>query len=85
MDWSSLYPGYEEVEEVEEVEESGDGATSPGLLESRPKKLSQAVEVTDIGCGFGGLLMALAPVMPEKLILGNLHSLRTAVECMLIV
>ena len=28
------------------------------------------VEVADIGCGFGGLLFALAPRMPETLILG---------------
>lgn len=28
------------------------------------------VEVADIGCGFGGLLMALSPVMPQTLILG---------------
>ncbi len=35
------------------------------------KQISKAVEVADIGCGFGGLLMALAPVMPETLILGR--------------
>lgn len=28
------------------------------------------VEVADIGCGFGGLLMALSPLMPQTLILG---------------
>ncbi|EFX05470.1 methyltransferase-like protein 1 [Grosmannia clavigera kw1407] len=30
----------------------------------------QQVEVADIGCGFGGLLVGLSPVMPETLILG---------------
>ncbi len=28
------------------------------------------VSVVDIGCGFGGLLFGLAPVLPDKLILG---------------
>lgn len=29
------------------------------------------VEFADIGCGFGGLLIALAPVFPDTLILGK--------------
>lgn len=33
-------------------------------------KVDRAVEVADIGCGFGGLLFALAPTMPETLLLG---------------
>ncbi|KAJ0342336.1 hypothetical protein COL922a_001368 [Colletotrichum nupharicola] len=28
------------------------------------------VEVVDIGCGFGGLLVALAPLLPDTLVLG---------------
>ena len=32
----------------------------------------KAVEIADIGCGFGGLLFALAPRFPETLILGML-------------
>lgn len=31
------------------------------------------VEFADIGCGFGGLLIALAPLYPDKLILGMNH------------
>ncbi len=31
---------------------------------------SSKVEIADIGCGFGGLLIALAPVFPKTLILG---------------
>jgi tRNA (guanine-N7-)-methyltransferase len=30
------------------------------------------VEFADIGCGFGGLLIALAPMFPDTLILGGL-------------
>ena len=36
-----------------------------------PRRLTQQVEVADLGCGFGGLLIALAPLMPDKLILGR--------------
>jgi tRNA (guanine-N7-)-methyltransferase len=32
--------------------------------------LTKDVEILDIGCGFGGLLIALAPLMPDTLILG---------------
>ena len=31
---------------------------------------SQRVEIADVGCGFGGLLFALAPLHPNTLILG---------------
>lgn len=43
----------------------------------RPKKLRRQVEVADIGCGFGGLLFSLSPVLPDTLILGT-TSLYTA-------
>jgi tRNA (guanine-N7-)-methyltransferase len=33
-------------------------------------KSEQKVVFADIGCGYGGLLMALAPLFPEKLMLG---------------
>lgn len=32
---------------------------------------SKAVEFADIGCGFGGLLVSLAPLFPDKLMLGS--------------
>lgn len=34
------------------------------------RKEGQKVEVADIGCGFGGLLVALSPELKDKLILG---------------
>lgn len=34
------------------------------------QKLCKDVEVADIGCGFGGLLVALAPKLPDTLLLG---------------
>lgn len=57
MDWSEYYPGY-----VENVSTEGD---------SKPRRLRKDVEIVDIGCGFGGLLAALAPILPDTLILGE--------------
>lgn len=34
-------------------------------------KGDKVVEWADVGCGFGGLLMALAPQFPETLMLGE--------------
>ena len=71
MDWAPLYPAY--VEDSREAQ-PGDVATSIGEDQVRPpslpKRLRKDVEVADIGCGFGGLLVALAPAMPDTLILG---------------
>lgn len=57
MDWSPYFPAF--------VDETSTGD------DTKPKRLTKDVEVVDIGCGFGGLLMALAPVMPDKLMLGG--------------
>lgn len=43
-----------------------------------PRAGDRNVEIADIGCGFGGLLVALAPHFPESLILGM--EIRTQVE-----
>lgn len=40
-----------------------------------PPRMKQDVEIVDIGCGFGGLLVGLAPILPEKLILGEFSPL----------
>lgn len=69
MDWASLYPAYA----MNNAEEKG---TDDELLEreqgSCTRALSKPVEVADIGCGFGGLLFALAPKLPNTLLLGKL-------------
>ena len=57
MDWAEYYPAY--VASEAETQE-------PGHL----RNLSKNVTVADIGCGFGGLLVALAPVLPDDLLLG---------------
>lgn len=64
MDWSPLYPDY--VAQVPcSPNERAVGEIQP------PAKLTRHVEVADVGCGFGGLLVALAPLMPGTLILGK--------------
>jgi hypothetical protein len=37
-----------------------------------PSRISQDVTVADIGCGFGGLLVSLSPMLSNELILGAL-------------
>lgn len=58
MDWVSHYPAFAMKKERAE----GEGGGSRGL--------TQDVEIADIGCGFGGLLVALAPRFPKTLMLG---------------
>lgn len=57
MDWSVHYPTY---------------FSPPAELEqgSAPIGAARAVEIADVGCGFGGLSVALAPLFPDTLILG---------------
>jgi tRNA (guanine-N7-)-methyltransferase len=74
MDWSKYYPAYavkptkEQGKGQETINESHDqGFTSA----SSTKAITQPVEIADIGCGFGGLLFALAPKFPDTLLLGG--------------
>ncbi|WPG99739.1 tRNA (guanine-N(7)-)-methyltransferase [Acrodontium crateriforme] len=58
MDWAQHYPAFAEPQ----------SANSDAI--ATPRAMTKQVQVADIGCGFGGLLFALAPRMPETLILG---------------
>ena len=67
MDWTEFYPAFALSERrPEDAAETGTTATPT------PSPLSKPVEVADIGCGFGGLLVALGPKMPDTLLLGTL-------------
>lgn len=66
MDWASHYPAYAESPAVAE----GPEETSIGPDSTSLKRMKQDVDVADIGCGFGGLTVALAPKLPNSLILG---------------
>ncbi|KAL2161990.1 hypothetical protein VTH06DRAFT_7775 [Thermothelomyces fergusii] len=73
MDWSALYPDYVVDDEARDQEPPAAAETRPegdGAAPPRPRRISRDVEVADIGCGFGGLLVALAPLMPDTLLLG---------------
>ncbi|CAG8234019.1 unnamed protein product [Penicillium olsonii] len=64
MDWSSHYPAFVDPD-----------PTKTNL--SGARKLTKDVEVVDIGCGFGGLMVGLAPLLPDTLMVGM--EIRTSV------
>lgn len=75
MDWSQHYPAYVDSTESQfnspEPTEAQDLSNPPSSsLATTIPKMTQQVEVADIGCGFGGLLFALAPKLPNTLLLG---------------
>ncbi|XP_076450124.1 tRNA (guanine-N(7)-)-methyltransferase-like isoform X1 [Babylonia areolata] len=55
MDWTPYYPAY-----FTPNADSGDSVTES----------NKQVEFADIGCGYGGLLVALSPLFPDTLMLG---------------
>ena len=68
MDWTSYYPAYATSETPSP--QPGSTNTSPPSV----RRLTKNVTIADIGCGFGGLLVALAKILPEELLLGKLPS-----------
>jgi tRNA (guanine-N7-)-methyltransferase len=60
MDWSKHFPAF--------IDTQTQSSTSPTPLTLPPMK--KQVEIADIGCGFGGLLVALSPLFPNTLMLG---------------
>lgn len=73
MDWSQHYPAYVATSEGDSqstgTQHQDQESSDSNKLTTIPK-MSQQVEVADIGCGFGGLLFALAPKLPNTLLLG---------------
>ncbi len=68
MDWSAYYPSF--VAESDTDQSMLGVQTEDGKVHA-VRQLRKDIEVADIGCGFGGLTVALAPIMPETLILGE--------------
>ncbi|KAF4549443.1 tRNA (guanine-N(7)-)-methyltransferase-like protein [Elsinoe fawcettii] len=64
MDWSTHYPSY-----IDSSQPTQDPSTT-ALQQPLPPRITKPVEIADIGCGFGGLLFALSPRMPNTLLLG---------------
>lgn len=57
MDWTPYFPAFVDPD-------------TSKLNLGGARKLLKDVEVVDIGCGYGGLLVGLAPLLPETLMLG---------------
>lgn len=66
MDWSSYYPAYVAPSPAKDEDNEMEGTEAS----DKPRPLTKDVEIADIGCGFGGLTVALAPHFPDQLILG---------------
>lgn len=62
MDWSTHYPAFKVQDDSTEDRDSND---------TQPTKMSKQVEIADIGCGFGGLIVALSPLYPDTLMIGK--------------
>lgn len=79
MDWAEHFPAYliTDPAEQEQDQELEEGKAGVSVLEKKKKKqeerkrLSKRVTVADVGCGFGGLLVALSTILPDELILGR--------------
>jgi hypothetical protein len=63
MDWSKHFPAFIDTQKQ----------ASASLTPTSPPALTKQVEIADIGCGFGGLLVALSPLFPNTLMLGLSH------------
>lgn len=74
MDWSTYYPAF-----VAPVSPQIDGAGNVNADFTAVRALTRDVTVADIGCGFGGLLVALAPALPDELLLGKMSGRRSPV------
>ena len=79
MDWAEHFPAYlitdpaeqdQDQEQEQEPEEGKAGVVMMKKTKER-KRLSKRVTVADVGCGFGGLLVALSTILPDELILGE--------------
>lgn len=81
MDWSSHFPAYVVSDDNEKTPHAlavGESENENGNRnENAPaavRQLIKPVTVADIGCGFGGLLIALSSLLPDDLILGSVLS-----------
>lgn len=70
MDWSRLYPAFS-LDPLPQISTESDQSTSSvSIITHDYRDLAPPVEFVDIGCGYGGLLINLAPLFPTTRILG---------------
>lgn len=71
MSWATLYPAFAEKsaadEEMDIDQSRGQNKEDQSQV---ARSITKDVEIADIGCGFGGLLFALAEKFPDTLALG---------------
>jgi tRNA (guanine-N7-)-methyltransferase len=77
MDWSSHYPAFfahhRPAAKADETETITTKYSTPRSPRPTPAQLTPEAPyptIADVGCGFGGLLLALSPLFPQSLILG---------------
>ncbi|RUS13129.1 methyltransferase-like protein 1, partial [Jimgerdemannia flammicorona] len=66
-DWSRHYPAFFPPTQEEDAKNEPSGSID--IMNERTEA-GKKVEFADIGCGYGGLLIALAPLFPQTLMLG---------------
>ncbi|CAG8434728.1 2224_t:CDS:2 [Funneliformis mosseae] len=62
MDWSRHYPEFFTLK--------NDNNDQVSSTQQNPPSIQKKVEFADLGCGYGGLLVALSTVFPDTLMLG---------------
>lgn len=65
MDWSPYFPAY-----ISAAPRDAELASPSKKVKLDKNPAVKKVEFADIGCGYGGLLVALAPLFPDTLMLG---------------
>ncbi|RUS23120.1 m7G tRNA methyltransferase [Endogone sp. FLAS-F59071] len=68
-DWSRHYPDFFPSRQGD-ADGNKETSGSADVAMSDTARPSKKVEFADIGCGYGGLLIALAPLFPQTLMLG---------------
>lgn len=76
MDWGEYFPAYvvPRTPADDDDQQQHDEGEAEGKA-GKKRSLSKRVTVADVGCGFGGLLVALSTILPDELILGATPSL----------
>jgi tRNA (guanine-N7-)-methyltransferase len=71
MDWSKHYPQFFQTPNAPDSINLKEAEEKNGVCTALVDSSKKVVEFADVGCGFGGLLVAMAPLFPEKLMLGK--------------
>lgn len=70
MDWSPYFPAFVAKTDDSSTARTMSGASACLLSDQKSQALTKEVDIVDIGCGFGGLIVALSPALPGSLLIG---------------